>query len=286
MNTGVQAGTGYTEAQIVAGQSTLTHVTSDLTIATPGTTISHQWISGCIAIDANNVTIKDSLVTPNGHTCSGGAHNSASSAINNGDIGSPSTPTGTVIENVTVDAGPSQGPGTGGDTFGISLASGQCLRCDSFGFAKDFWLDGTASNPALLQDSYAPSLEACTPVATCTHMDSVFLDSSTYVTIEHSYIIATNGGNNTTAAVDAQQDWGPIDHVKLDSSYVEGISGVDVEWSCGATHSSITNNAFSNDSKFPRVPIDYYNTNAGDVWSANHIAETGARFPDPSPTTC
>jgi hypothetical protein len=285
-NTGVQAGTGYSEAQIEAGQSTLKHVTGDLTITTPGTTISNEWVSGCIAIDANNVTITNSLITPNGHTCSGGDHNSASSAINDGGIGSASTPTGTVIENVTVDAGPSQGPGAAGDTYGVSLASGQCLRCVSFGFAKDFWLDGTSSSPALLQDSYAPSIEACTPVSTCAHMEAVFLDSSTYVTVEHSYIIATNGGDNTTAALDAQQDWGPIDHVKLDHSYVEGIAGVDVEWSCGATHSAITNTTFSHDSKFPKAPIDYYNTNSGDVWSGNHIAETGARFADPSPSTC
>jgi hypothetical protein len=285
-NTGVQAGTGYTEAQIEAGQSTLTHVTGDLTITTTGTTISNEWISGCIAIEASNVTITNSLITPNGDTCSGGAHNNASSAINNGDIGSPSTPTGTMIENVTVDAGSSPGPGTAGDTYGISLAGGECLRCNSFGFAKDFWLDGAASNPALLQDSYAPSLEACTPVSTCTHMDAVFLDSSSYVTVEHSYILATNGGDNTTAALDAQQDYGPIDHVKLDDSYVEGSAGVDVEWSCGATHSAITNTAFSKDSKFPNAPIDYYQTNSGDVWSGNYIAETGRRFRDPSPSTC
>jgi hypothetical protein len=285
-NTGVQAGTGYSEARIEAGQSTLQHVTGDLTITTPGTTISNEWISGCIAIDANNVTIMNSLITPTGHACSGGAHTSAPSAINDGDVGSAGTPSGTMIENVTVDAGPSPGPGTASDTYGVSLAAGECLRCVSFGFAKDFWLDGTASNPALLQDSYAPSIEACTPVPACAHMESVFLDSSAYVTVEHSYIIATDGGNNTTAALDAQQDWGPIDHVRLDRSYVEGVAGVDVEWSCGATNSAITNTAFSSHSKIFRGPINYYNTNPGDVWSGNHIAETGARFADPSPSTC
>jgi hypothetical protein len=283
-NTGVQAGTGYTEAQIQAGQSTLKHVTGDVTITTPGTTISNEWISGCIAIDANNVTIKDSLITPNGDTCSGGNHGSASSAINDGDVGSSNSPTGILVQNVTVDAGPSQGPGTAGDTFGVSLASGQCLRCNSFGFAKDFWLDGTASHPALLQDSYAPSLESCAPVSTCTHMDNIFLDSSTYVTVEHSYAITTNGGGNATGALDAQQDWGPIDHVKLDRSYLEGIEGVDVEWSCGATNSAITNTAFSSDNGYNSTDyIDYYNTNPGDTWSGNYIPETGARFRDPSP---
>ncbi len=286
-HTGVQDGTGFTEAQIVAGQSTLKHVTGDLTITIPGTTISDEWISGCIAIETYDVTIENSLITPGGDTCSGGDHSSAPSAINDGDVGgSGSKPTGTLIKDVTVDAGPGQGPGTAGDTYGVSLASGECLRCDSLGFAKDFWLDGTASNPALLQDSYAATLESCTPVSTCTHMEAVFLDSSTYVTVEHSYIIATNGGDNTTAALDAQQDYGPIDHVKLDDSYVEGIGGVDVEWSCGATNSAITHTAFSNDSKFRGAPIDYYDTNPGDVWRGNYITATGTAFKDPSPTGC
>ncbi len=50
---------GFTEAQILAGQSNLTHVVGNLTVTTPGTVINNQWIDGCIAVKANNVTISN-----------------------------------------------------------------------------------------------------------------------------------------------------------------------------------------------------------------------------------
>ena len=82
-HTGVLNGTGFTEAQILAGQSTLRHVVGDQTITQAGTVISNEWIDGCIAVKANNVTIQNSLIHTQ-DTCSGGNGQSAGSAINDG----------------------------------------------------------------------------------------------------------------------------------------------------------------------------------------------------------
>jgi hypothetical protein len=58
----VRNGTGFSEAQILAGRSRLKHVVGDLVIRRRGAVISHEWIEGCVSIEAKNVTIKDSLI--------------------------------------------------------------------------------------------------------------------------------------------------------------------------------------------------------------------------------
>jgi hypothetical protein len=76
-HTGVQGSTGYTEAQIVAGQAGFTHYTGTL-VATANTTYDHYWINGCIVVNqaAPNVTIQNSLITDpsGGGNCKGGEH--------------------------------------------------------------------------------------------------------------------------------------------------------------------------------------------------------------------
>ncbi len=147
-HTGVHNGTGFTEAQILAGQSTLTHVVGDQTITTNGAVISHEWIDGCISIRANNVTIQDSLI----HTqdsCSGGNNQAAGSAINDGggDGTGAGVVTGLKIIDTDVD-----GMNVNFDYTGISAMNYTCIRCSSYGFIHNFW----AGQNVLIQDSYSP----------------------------------------------------------------------------------------------------------------------------------
>jgi hypothetical protein len=74
-HTGVRGSTGYTEAQIKHGAPGFTHVIGNVVVDQPGTVIDHQWISGCVAIysSADNVTIRNSLITPHGNNCQGDA---------------------------------------------------------------------------------------------------------------------------------------------------------------------------------------------------------------------
>jgi hypothetical protein len=268
-HTGVENGTGFTEAQILAGQSTLRHVVGDQTITTAGTVISDEWISGCIAIDANNVTIKDTLVYPNGDTCSGGGGGSQPSAINDGQN---NPPTGTLIEDTTVD-----GNNESGDQYGISLVGGVCLRCNAFGFAKEFWADGSAASPTLFQDSYAHDFSSNTGTA---HLDSIFLDSSSYVTIEHSYVVADGTNNYVAGAVVSGSDYGPANHQIVDDSYMEGDSGQDWHGACGAVYMQMTNDAFSSDEKGSGP---WLSSDAGNTWSGNYVAGSPSSVYTPPP---
>ena len=99
-HTGVLNGTGFTEAQILAGQSTLRHVVGDQTITQAGTVIANEWIDGCIAVKANNVTIEDSLIDTQDQ-CSGGNGQAAPIAINDG--GGDGTGSGVVSGLTIVD---------------------------------------------------------------------------------------------------------------------------------------------------------------------------------------
>ena len=116
-HTGVQGATGYTEAQIESNPAAygFTTHTGDLTITKPNTTIDHEWIIGCVKIadGADNTTIKDSLITPNGDACSG--DNAGGSAINTGQ--GSNIATNTLIEDTTVDGGDQ---GYGSHTAGIT----------------------------------------------------------------------------------------------------------------------------------------------------------------------
>ena len=285
-HTGVTGATGFSEAEIRAGRSTLRHLTGDVAITTPNTVIDHAWISGCVAIDtgANNVTIRDSLITPNGDTCAGNAGDAPASAINDGQ---GPAPTGLLIEDTTVD-----GDNAVGDQYGVSLTHGACLRCNVFGFAKNFWSGtNTAAAPALFQDSYSHDLSANSykgttpPLTSCAHDNGWFIDSASYVTIEHSYSILTGAGYCVTGAITALADYGPPTHDTVDSSYMEGITGKDLAWGCGSTHSTVTNNAFSSSNGYGGTDyVDRFNANIpGQVWTGNYVAESpGEAAPPPS----
>ena len=276
-HTGVQNGTGYSEAQILAGQSTLTHVMGDQTIKTPGAVISNEWISGCVAIDASNVTIKNSLIYPSGHNCSGGAGGSQASAVNDGQ--GSSTPTGTLIEDTTVD-----GNNAVGDQYGVSLIHGECLQCNVLGFAKNFSTGvNTAGDPAIFQDSYSHDLSSNDQ---CAHADGFWLDSASYVTIEHSYSIIDHLGTTcVNGAIATGTDWGAPSHQAVDHSYLEGsASGEGWHGGCGETYMQMTNDAFSNNEKgsgpWPSI-------GTGNVWSGNYTAESPSTgYPAPGPGSC
>ncbi len=261
-HTGVQAATGFSEAQIEAGAPGFTHVTGTVTVTQPGTVISHEWISGCVAIEsaATDVTISDSLITPNGTYCTGGDHGSQASAINNGNITGGD---GLLIENTTVDGG-----NASGDTYGISVHDAECLSCDSFGFAKEV---NTAQNLTLV-DSYVHDVSVNDDGA---HDDPVFLDSATGTEIEGSYIIGDGScncdGGGVSEAVAMLQDYGKPDDNTVTDSYLEGDTNYDAGFGCGSGM-VVTNNAFSNDDGDMQAPAVWFiPANPGNRWSGNYI---------------
>ena len=170
-HTGVQGATGFTEAQIKAGATGFTHVSGDVHITQPNTVIDHEWISGCVdvASAATNVTIKDSLITPNGDLCKGGDNVAAASLINNGN---QTGGNGLLIEDTTVDGGnvvTSSGNG-------ISVHDARLVRVNAFGISKNYVLPFNDT----LTDSYSHD---AAHTNTGDHNDPVFINSGSHVTV-------------------------------------------------------------------------------------------------------
>ena len=276
-HTGVQGATGYPEAQIEAGAPGFTHVSSNVTITQPGTVIDHEWISGCVAINsgANNVTIKDSLITPpDGDYCHGNVGDPHASAINDG-AGS-SAPTGLLVEDTTVDGGNATG-----DQYGISMIHGTCLRCNVFGFAKNYLSFGnTAANPTLFEDSYSHDIS---PHDESSHVNGFWIDfAASYVTIKHSYAIMTQAVD-VSAAIAVQSDGGAGSYVTVDSSYAEGDGGVDMTEGSAQPNAVFTHNALSSDNGYSGTEYanGYCASGTGNVWIGNYVPETSALFGAP-----
>ena len=234
-----------------------------------------MWISGCIQIadGADNTTIKDSLVTPNGHACAG--DNAGGSAINTGQ--GPNIAKNTLIEDTTVDGGK---PAFGSHNAGITVDGGAVLRVNLFGFAQGFISDAnTAEAPALFQDDYGHDYRGCS------HDDGTWFNSSSYVTFEHGWIMTNDPTQQgaegcSTGALTGGSDYGPQDHVVFDDSYGEGVTGEDTHAGCGSTNSAYTNNALSRNAK--DFGSGFQAGNTGNRWAKNVVAETGKAVPAPS----
>ena len=196
-HTGVVNGTGFTEAQILAGQSTLKHVVGDQTISTNGAVISNEWIDGCISVRANNVTIQNSLIHTQ-DTCQGGNNQAAGSAINDGggDGTGAGVVTGLKIIDTDVD-----GMNVNFDYVGIGAMNYTCIRCSSYGSIHNFW----AGQNVVIQDSYSPYTSTNNNGL---HVESVDADSANHVTLEHSYLHTTSAQWVNSAFMNGGS-WGP-----------------------------------------------------------------------------
>ncbi len=260
----------YDEAQIVAGRSPLRHVVGHVTITTPGSVIAHEWIDGCIAIDADNVTIKDSLIRSQ-DTCQGGGHTTASSAINDG---SGPSPNGLLIEDTEVD-----GMQAIGDAYGISGDNYTCLRCNVHGFSKNL----AAGTSVLIKDSYSHDL---TTRDHCSHASAVYANSATNVRVEHSYLIASGTSDGCiTAAFMNGGSYGPPHGDSIEHSYLEGLAGADLQEGCGSTDIQVTDNAFSDNNGYNGTDFVYGfdSRDRGNVWRGNYVPEL-SRAPAPPPS--
>lgn len=277
-HSGVEGSTGATEAQIEANPAAhgFTVHSGELD-AVANTTYDHVWVqNGCISIPtgANNVTIKNVLVTTNGNYCQGGDHATAPAGINDGN---GTSPTGLLVEDTTVDGG-----NTAIDSFGISINNAECLRCSALGFTKNFTTGSNLASRTLFQDDYSHDLSN----AGCTHDNGFYMNSSDNFTIEHSYSIANGAGSGcVTGAITNLADYGTPHDFTVDNSYMEGISGADLYTgkgsSCGTPNVVITNDAFSSDNGYGGTQLADYWTPTGNVWSGNHIAETGVALSPP-----
>ena len=168
--------TGFPNASNTGPTGTLTNVSGNLTITTAGTVIQNQNRTGCINVQANNVTIRNSEIH-----CVGSDY-----AIEhlNGN-------TGLLLEDLLVECGVPNGSCiTGTSAFTLR-------RSEVFGGENLVWVEENS----LIEDNYIHDPEPYDP-ATDPHTDGIQMPSTTVnVTLLHNtiyggYLSQQNFGNS------------------------------------------------------------------------------------------
>jgi hypothetical protein len=155
-NTGVPAGT------------TLTAYTGPTTITVDGSVIDSKLVTGCIVIEANNVTIKNSRLQSNGCYFN--------ILDNNGN-------TGLKLTDVEIDGqtNTTSDSSIGGDNY-------TCLRCNIHGTT-----DGAkAGDNVVFRDSYIHDLA----ITSTSHNDSIQSLGTNSLQIIHNTLISKSGSNS------------------------------------------------------------------------------------------
>ncbi len=186
-NTGVPAGT------------TLTNYTGPTTITTNGTVIDGKIITSQLTINANNVTIRNSKVSP------GGGYWAV--LVNDGK-------TGTTILNSEIYS-------TNGAYTGISMGDGTVCGNDIHGFENAMTIGGNMT----VQANYIHSLKgdgSDTP-----HYDGIEVYSGSNTNIWGNNIMMTNssgGWLGDTGAINITTEWSNISNVELRGNWIGGGS--------------------------------------------------------------
>lgn len=269
-NTGVP---GWSEAEILAGQSPLRHVVGNQTITTDGAVIDSQWIDGCVAIKANNVTIKNSFIRSL-KGCIGGDGTAAPSVINTGGCHQSSgTVTGFKLVDSEVDAG-NNGPG---GHVGIGSCNFELLRVNAHGAAQVIWAGANIK----VTDSY---IHDPTTNAAPDHTEAIDADSGSNVTLNHNWISAANSpqAGYQTGGLSINNTWDAATRFTVTNNFIEGANGTDVNFGCTTCHSwgPANNTVFTGNRLSPNTAYGtsyFYGWNGslpGNIWSDNRQSET------------
>jgi hypothetical protein len=242
-----------------------------LTVNTAGAVLDRIWLEGCIAVNANNVTISNSLINNVNHkTCNGGNRASLASTINNGGcVGEegdgPGAITGMVITDTEVDAN-----NASFDTSAISNGNYRLNRVNFHGANVGVW----ASCNAVIEESYGHGLTPGLP--TSIHEDVIDADTSNNVTVNHNWLSAVGGGAVTGAMV-FNATWGTAHHGTVTNNFLQGGNGADARFAPDQHNMVVKNNAFSNNNGYGGTTFLYgwNNNQPGMVWSGNYVPETG-----------
>lgn len=276
-NEGVAA-TGCTEAQIEAqspaqcGPAHFKHVTGNVTITAANTVIDHEWISGCVSINAgaDNVVIRDSLIESQ-NLCQGSSGPTAGSTLNNGN--SATTPTGDMFVDSTVD-----GDNVSGDAYGVFGNDYTALRLYDHGTDKEI---GGGANMLIL-DSLADDLA---PNDQCAHANNFWFDSAQNSVLAGSYGRSNGLTSDTcvTATVNMGADYGAPANDVFTGNYMNGYDAVDFHGGCGMSNITMTDNALSTNNS---IDGSAWAAGAGNVWSGNFNPGTGQSAAAPGAPSC
>jgi hypothetical protein len=246
-NTGVPAGTVLAPS-------------GDITVTQPGTVISGVHVTGCIDVQADNVTIRNTLVTQIG-SCWGGAITLRYGAFPSGNV---------MIVDTEVD-------GNGQNTNSLIGNDGYtCIRCNLHGGGRG----ANMGQNVVIQDSWLHDFW-CPPGSTA-HEEAVLSNGGTNFQVIHNTLDADNGC--TSAALAMYGDFTAITNVLVQNNLLNGGAFC-------AYGGSLTEKPYPTGSNIRFIgnhfgtkyiatcgqygPIYGWAYNAGNVWSANVWDGTG-----------
>jgi hypothetical protein len=231
-----------------------------ITVTVAGLVIDARDITGCISVQANNVTIKRTRVR-------GGFCGTNQIQIVPGY-------SGILIEDTEVD-----GMNQNAFAAGIGGTGFTCLRCNVHNVGQGF--NTGADYPTVIQDSYVHDLYTCCG----SHNEDIYVGDSypATLTIRHNNLQNAAG---QTSAISLFADFGPIQQVRVDNNLLNG-GGYTLYGgsSCPKAYCTQTSSIVVTNNHFGRLfyancgqygPVTAFDpTRPGNVWSGNVWDDTG-----------
>jgi hypothetical protein len=251
-NTGVPAGT------VLTPQSGCPQITVD------GTVINAVHLTGCIDVEANNVTIENSEITADGPNAWWGIKYAIYNRV-----------TGLRILHDKIDAVPGGGPDVqGGYDYGVGAPS----SAGAGGSAEVGWSDISGFmqpvniSTGSVHDTYMHNLDGFTGA----HTEDVYVwCGGNGVTLNHNTSINDTGIATASASIYVAPDCGPQHNVTVTDNLMAGGAYAFYGGGTGATGIVVTNNAFSTQIwptggyYGPDASTYWSPTNPGNIWSGN-----------------
>jgi hypothetical protein len=215
-------------------------------------------LAGCVDIEADNVTIRNSRITSN--TWWGIKY-----GVSNPHV------SGLRVLHSTVASTPGQGPDSGGYDFGISQQTSGTLEV---GWADiSGYKDGVDVSTGSVHDSYIHDLSEFAGA----HTQAVYVYPGAGLSLTHNTLINQTAQAMATAAIYIAPDAGHQHDVTVSGSLLAGGAFVFYGGDATATNIKATGNSFST-RIWPKA--GYYGwasywtpANAGNVWQANVWAD-------------
>jgi hypothetical protein len=247
--TGVPSGTKLVDQ--TASMATGLVITQDNTV------IDGLNLNGWIDVEANNVTIKNSVITSNNWW-----------GINYGR--SKSDATGLRLLHNKITSTPGKGPDNGGYDYAVNqngTGSIESAYNDISGFK-----DGTTiATNANIHDNYIHDLSQFSGA----HTQGMYVYSGAApVTIENNTIVNQTGSSYTTAAIYIAPDSANHNNVTVKNNWLAGGAFTLYGGDTNAKNIKVSNNFFSTEIFSPNGslygPIGYwFPNNSGNTWSGN-----------------
>ncbi|HWX67580.1 MAG TPA: hypothetical protein VNZ27_14265 [Rhodanobacter sp.] len=231
-------------------------VDTGLVITADNTVIDGINLSGWINVQANNVTIQNSVITSN----------------NWWGIQYADGVTGLKVLHNVIKSVPGQGPDNGGYDYGIAQLGNGSMEV-AYNNISGF-KDGVDVATGYVHDNYIHDLSQFDGA----HTQNVYVwCGGNGVTLQHNTLINQTGQDYATAALYIAPDCGVQNNVTVDTNWLAGGSLVFYGGGDTATNIHVQNNSFSTAIWSPdggfNGTVGYWSDNTGNVWSGNLWAD-------------